>query len=44
MENESKVKVNVTKIVKYVCIASVLIVGIIFAELGYKAYIKSDKE
>ena len=44
MENESKVKVNVTKIVKYVCIAAVLRVGIIFAELGYKAYIKSDKK
>lgn len=41
LDNETKpavtIEVNVTKIVKYACIASVLIIGIIF---GTKCYCK----
>lgn len=43
MKNEalSNLNINVTKIVKYVCLAGVLIVGIIFFEKGFTAFIKS---
>lgn len=40
-ETEVCVEVNVTKIVKYVCIAGAVIVTAIFGELAFKDYIKS---
>ena len=36
--------INVTKIVKYVCIAGALIIAIIFGERGYAEYIRSGKK
>ena len=43
-ENVNNLNINVTKIVKYVCLAGVLIVGIIFGEKGYAHYAKSKIE
>ncbi len=40
-ETEVCVEVNVTKIVKYVCIAGAVIVAAIFGELAFKEFIKS---
>ncbi len=40
-ETDVCVEVNVTKIVKYVCIAGALIVAAIFGELAFKDYVKS---
>lgn len=34
------VEVNVTKIVKYVCLAGAVIVGIIFCQRGYSSFLK----
>lgn len=36
------VEVNVTKIVKYVCLAGVIIVSVIFCEKGYKEYLTKN--
>lgn len=36
-----KVEVNVPKIVKYVCLAGIIIVGIIFGERAYERYLES---
>lgn len=38
------VEVNVTKIVKYACIASVLIIGIIFGTTCYQKVLKQCHE
>lgn len=45
MENETKVevKVDVTKIVKYVCIASAIIIAVIFGSSCAKAYMERTK-
>lgn len=40
-ETEVCIEVNVTKIVKYVCIAGAVIVASIFGELAFKEFIKS---
>lgn len=38
-----KVEVNVTKIVKYVCMTGVLIVGCIFGEKCFRDYVQSGR-
>ena len=35
-----KLDINVTKIVKYVCTAGIVIVSVIFAEKAYTNYVK----
>lgn len=35
------IDVNVTKIVKYACVAGVVIVTVIFAEKAFKEFVKS---
>lgn len=43
MDNKTGVNIdiNVTKIVKYVCVAGIVIVAVIFAEKAFKEFIKS---
>ena len=41
MEKGVKIEVNVTKIVRYVCFAGIVIVGIIFGERAYEKYLES---
>ncbi len=43
-ENKNPLNINVTKIVKYVCLAGVVIVGIIFSEKGYAEFVRSRIE
>jgi len=40
----SSLNIDVTKIVKYVCIAGVLIVGIVFGTMCYLKIMNKDKE
>lgn len=42
-EHVNFINLDVTKIVKYVCIAGVLIVGIIFGEKAYVEFSRSKK-
>ncbi|MDE6566413.1 MAG: hypothetical protein K2K70_01620 [Lachnospiraceae bacterium] len=37
-------EVNVTKIVKYVCLAGVSIVAVIFGEKAFQAYIRGKQQ
>lgn len=37
-------EVNVTKIVKYVCLAGVSIVAIIFGQKAYREYIRASRQ
>lgn len=38
------IDVNVTKIVKYVCLAGVAILAIIFGEKAYAEYVRAKKQ
>lgn len=40
-ETQVNIDVNVTKIVKYVCIAGAVVVALIFTEKAFKEFIKS---
>lgn len=42
-KSENPLNINVTKIVKYVCLAGVLIVAIIFGERAYTAHVCSKE-
>ncbi len=43
-QSGSSLNIDVTKIVKYVCIAGVLIVGIVFGTMCYLKIMNKDKE
>ena len=40
-KTELSIDVNVTKIVKYACVAGVVIVAVIFIEKAFKEFVKS---
>lgn len=40
-KTQVNIDINVTKIVKYVCIAGVVIVTVVFAEKAFKEFVKS---
>lgn len=40
-KTELNIDINVTKIVKYACVAGVVIVAVIFIEKAFKEFVKS---
>ncbi|MFG6394028.1 MAG: hypothetical protein K1W24_07620 [Lachnospiraceae bacterium] len=40
-KTQVNIDINVTKIVKYACIAGVVIVTVVFAEKAFKEFVKS---
>lgn len=40
-KTDVNIDINVTKIVKYVCIAGIVIVAVIFIEKAFKEFVKS---
>lgn len=40
-KTDVNIDINVTKIVKYVCIAGIVIVAVIFTEKAFKEFVKS---
>ncbi len=41
--NNVCIDINVTKIVKYVCLAGVVIVSIVFGERGYERFLRAGR-